>query len=143
MTDQLDPHIWLKNGWFFLYSVAHCYPDYPNDVTKRKYYDFVQNFPLFIPNDELQKKFISLLDTFPVTPYLDNKDSFTYWVHFIQNKLNYEIGQPEKTFHQHLDDYYDEYIPQPIVVSQKWKIQKKYLVWGVLAICFSFILYFS
>jgi hypothetical protein len=50
---------------------------------------------------------------FPVTPYLGNKDSFTYWVHCMQNKLNHELGQDDpKTYLQHLDDYYNEYLPQ-------------------------------
>ena len=47
---ELDPTVWLPHFWFFLYSTAHCYPDTPNSVTKRKYYDFVLNLPLYFPN---------------------------------------------------------------------------------------------
>jgi hypothetical protein len=143
MNKELNPTVFLPYIWFFLYSVAHCYPDHPNNVTKRKYYDFIQNLPLFVPNSSIQKRFISILDTFPVTPYLDNKDSFTYWVHFIENKLNHELGLPEMTYLQHLDYYYNHYSYEPVSISKKWKVQKKYIVWFILAICFSIIIYYS
>ena len=89
---DLNPEIWLPHFWFFMYSCAHNYPEYPNKVTKRKYYDFISNLPLFCPNEEIQKKIINYLDVFPVTAYLDTKDSFTYWVHFIHNKMNKDLA---------------------------------------------------
>ena len=92
---NLDPDVWLPQFWFFLYTVAHSYPVFPNAVTKRKYYDFVQNLPLFIPHDRVRKIMIQILNDFPVTPYLDNQDSFTYWIHFIQNRVHHELGKIE------------------------------------------------
>ena len=46
---NLDPNIWGPHYWFFLHTIAMSYPIHPNAVTKKKYYDFVQNIPLFIP----------------------------------------------------------------------------------------------
>lgn len=137
---DLNPDIWYPHIWFFLYSVAHCYPKYPNDVSKRKYYDFIQNFPLYIPHSEHQKLFIRVLDAFPVTPYLDNKDSFTYWVHFINNKINYELGKEEYTYFEHLDKYYDSYLPPVYSFSKKLGIQRRHIVLCFIALCAIFIL---
>jgi hypothetical protein len=137
---DLNPDIWFPHIWFFLYTVAHSYPEFPNAVTKRKYYDFILNFPLYIPHQEMRKIFIRTLDAFPVTPYLDNKDSFTYWVHFINNKVDYELGKEEHNYLEHLDNYYNHYLPQSYSLSQKLGIQKKHIVLGFIAICAVFIL---
>lgn len=138
---ELKSDVWLPSFWFFMYSTAHNYPDYPNKVLKRKYYDFVQNLPLFCPNGDIQKRFTRLLDMFPVTPYLDNRDSFTYWVHFMQNKLDHELGNDERTYFQHLDEYYHAYLPKSYSLSEKFGIQKKHIVVGVLVILACFVLY--
>ena len=138
---NLKSDIWLPSFWFFLYSTAHGYPEYPNAVTKRKFYDFIQNLPLFCPNTEVQKILLQVLDSFPVTPYLDNRDSFTYWVHFVNNKIDYELGNDEHTYYQHLDMYYNAYLPKKYKLSEKMGLQKKHIILVILAIFGLFILY--
>ena len=134
---ELNPNIWIPHIWFFLYTVAHTYPEVPNAVSKRKYYDFVQNLPLYFPESSCSNHFSRVLDSFPVTPYLDNKDSFTYWVHCVHNRMNAYIGEPEKTYLQHLDTYYDSYLPKQYVLTEKKGIQKKYIVFGLIfVLCF-------
>ena len=54
----LDSKIWGPHYWFVLLTIAISYPIHPNDVTKKKYYELIQNFPLFIPN--LSLFFISI-----------------------------------------------------------------------------------
>lgn len=137
---NLSPDVWFHHFWFFLYSVAHTYPEHPNIVTKRKYYDFIQNIPLYCPHTEIQKKFIRVLDSFPVTPYLDRKDSFTYWVHFINNKIDYELGLEEHTYLEHLDKYYNEYLPTSYSLSQRLRLKKSHIVLGIIAVCAFLIL---
>lgn len=134
---ELNPNIWIPHIWFFLYTVAHTYPEVPNAVSRRKYYDFVQNLPLYFPESSCSRHFSRVLDSFPVTPYLDNKDSFTYWVHSVHNRMNAYIGEPEKTYLQHLDEYYESYLPKQYVLTEKKGIQKKYIVFGLIfVLCF-------
>ena len=64
------------------------YPLHPNAVTKKKYYDFVQNIPLFRPVESIAGEFSKLLDLYPIQPYLDNRESFIRWMWFIHNKIN-------------------------------------------------------
>ena len=92
---NLDPDIWGPHYWFFLHTLAYSYPATPNAITKRKYYDCIHNLPLFIPHDEIGNKFSRLLDKYPVTPYLDKRESFLRWVNFIHNKVNYNQGKEE------------------------------------------------
>lgn len=132
---QYDPSVWGPHYWFFLHTVAHSYPEYPNEVTKRKYYDLIHNMPLFIPIEEMGNKFSNMLDKYPVTPYLDNKGSFIKWVHFIHNKFNYLLGKEEFSLQMGLDKYNDEYKPKPIYLSDKINLRKHYIHIALILIC--------
>ena len=39
----LDPTIWGPHFWFFLHTIAMTYPIRPNDITRKKYYEFIMN----------------------------------------------------------------------------------------------------
>ena len=130
-----DPDVWGPHYWFFLHTVAESYPKHPNDVTKRKYYDFIQNMPLFIPIEEMGNKFSEMLDRYPVSPYLDNRDSFVRWVHFIHNKFNVLLGKREITLPQALDNYRNEYKPKPVYLSEKLNLKKHYIHLAVILAC--------
>lgn len=106
---EFDATIWGPHYWFFLFTIALSYPMIPNSVTKRKYYDLITNFPLFIPDPSMGDKFSQLIDKYPVTPYLDNRDSFVKWVNFIHNKINVMIGKEEITLLEALDRYRYQY----------------------------------
>ena len=69
--------VWGPHYWFVLHTIALRYPKNPNDVTKKKYYDFISNLPLFIPDTKMGDEFAELLDKYPVTPYLDNNNTFS------------------------------------------------------------------
>ena len=130
-----DPNIWGPHYWFFLMTIAFSYPDTPNAVTKRKYYDFIMNLPIFIQNSEIGSRFSVLLDKYPVTPYLDNKESFIKWVHFIHNKVNIIIGKEEISYSEAFDRYLEEYLPKPVYLSEKIKISKYYIFIAFILIC--------
>ena len=46
----LDPNIWGPHYWFVIHSIALNYPKNPNDTTKKKYYTFIHDLPLFLPD---------------------------------------------------------------------------------------------
>lgn len=140
LAEGLDPDIWMPNLWFFIRTTAHTYPDNPNKIIKRKYYDFIQNLPIFIPHTECRKKFSNILDSFPVTPYLANRDSFFFWIHFVENHMNKSIGKAEYSLLEHMDQYYKEYLPKEIIISRKLGIQKKYIILAFIFICIGFII---
>lgn len=131
----LDPDIWGPHYWFFLHTIAYSYPKTPNQITKRKYYDLISNMPLFIPNVEIGNKFAQLLDKYPVSPYLDSQESFIRWVHFIHNKINSILGKPEISYLESLDIYKNHYKPKPTYLSDKFKINKKYIYMMIVFLC--------
>jgi len=137
---HFDPSVWGPHYWFFIHTVAESYPINPNDVTKRKYYDFIQNIPLFIPVPEMGDKFSRILDKYPVTPYLDSRDSFVRWTHFIHNKYNVMLGKPEIPLLLALEIYRDQYKPKPIYLAEKIKMRKHYLIMAIILILLGLII---
>jgi hypothetical protein len=139
-SEKFAPEVWGPHYWFFLQTIAHTYPLTPNAVTKRKYYDLIQNMPLFIPNPEIGDNFIALLDRYPITPYLDNRDSLIRWIHFIHNRINRILGKEEITLFEALDDYKASYRPKQVKLSERFHLRKEYVIAFFTVLCFIFII---
>ena len=121
----LEPKIWGPYYWFVLHTIALTYPQNTNDVTKKKYYDFIQNLPLFIPVPEIGNTFSNLINQYPVTPYLDSQQSFMKWMHFIHNKINNSLGLDEVTMDEALSSYYELYRPRAVKDEEQRKRREK------------------
>ena len=138
---NLDPKIWGPHYWFFLHTISMSYPVHPNAVTKKKYYDFVQNIPLFIPVESIAGEFSKLLDQYPVQPYLDNKESFIRWIWFIHNKINKKLEKPQISLNDFYVKYYEEYKPINEKMSEYYKIRGKLIYSGIIISIFGGIYY--
>lgn len=110
----LDPKIWGPHYWFVLHTIALTYPENPNNVIKKKFYDFYQNLPLFLPVEEIGNNFSKFLDKYPVSPYLDSRQSLIRWTHFIHNKINTALNLPTINLEQALSAYYEHYKPKEV-----------------------------
>jgi hypothetical protein len=121
----LEPKIWGPHYWFFLHTIAMTYPHHPNTVTKKKFYEFIQNLPIFLPVEEISGEFSKLIDKYPVTPYLDNRDSLVRWMHFMHNKINEKLEKPQISLNEFFVSYYDEYKSKDIKLAQYYKIREK------------------
>lgn len=122
---QLDPTVWGPHFWFFLHTLAISYPHHPNAVTKKKYYELIQNLPLFIPVESIGNDFIKLLDEYPVTAYLDDRESLIKWMHFIHNKINEKLEKPKITLNEFYLRYYEEYKPKDIKFKEYYRWREK------------------
>ena len=140
-TIYLDPKVWGPHYWFFLHTVAMTYPHHPNAVTKKKYYEFVQNIPIFIPVEEISKEFEKLIDVYPITPYLDNRDSFVRWMHFIHNKINEKLEKNPITLNEFFVQYYNQYKSQNEKMADYYKLREKLIYGGILASILASIYY--
>ena len=120
--------VWGPNYWYFLMTMALSYPDQVNPVIKRKYYDFVQNLPIFMPNHTIGNNFSKLLDKYPVSPYLDCRDSFVRWVVFVHNKINEQLGKPVITREEAIRRYFKQMVPLELSKHEE-KQWKKYIMY--------------
>jgi hypothetical protein len=138
----LDPKIWGPHYWFFIHTVAMTYPVRPNAVTKKKYYEFIQNLPIFIPVENMSGEFSKLLDKYPVTPYLDNRESLIRWTHFIHNKINQKLEKPQISLSEFYVKYYEEYKSQNIKMVEYYKLREKAIFCVIIATIIGSIYYF-
>ena len=123
----LDATIWGPQYWFFLHTMTMTYPLKANDVVKKKYYDFIQNLPLFIPDASMSKSFQTILDTYPVSPYLDTRDSLTRWMHFIHNKINKRLGKREISMTKFYEDYHEKYKTRNVKIVEYARTKRQLL----------------
>jgi hypothetical protein len=139
----LDPSIWGPHYWFMLHTIAMSYPHHPNDITKKKYYEFIQNLPLFIPVEAIGNDFSKLLDKYPISAYLDSRDSFIRWMHFIHNKINEKLEKPKISLNDFYVNYYEEYKPKDIKLKEyyQWKQKLVYCIFIIFAVGLSVYLY--
>jgi hypothetical protein len=141
MSLYLDPKVWGPHYWFFLHTVAMTYPHYPNTITKKKYYEFIQNMPLFIPVEQISGEFSKLIDKYPIAPYLDNRDSLVRWVHFIHNKINDKLELPQITLNEFFIKYYDQYKSKDKKLMEYYKTRDKLIYFGIILSIIGFIYY--
>tara|TARA_B100001059_G_scaffold236577_1_gene287912 strand:+ start:1602 stop:2033 length:432 start_codon:yes stop_codon:yes gene_type:complete len=124
---KLKYEIWLPQLKFTLQTIALYYPKNPNEITIRKYYNLVQNLPVFFPEEPIGNTMRKILDDFPVQPYLNSKTSFMKWIHFVFNKINKKLEINTKSFYESLEEYYKNYKPREILNKEQIRQKKKYM----------------
>jgi len=122
---SLDPNIWGPHFWFVLHTLAISYPHHPNAVTKKKYYELIQNLPLFIPTESIGNNFTQLLDEYPITAYLDSRESVIRWMHFIHNKINEKLEKPKISINEFYVRYYEAYKPKHVQLKDQYRWKQK------------------
>ena len=117
------PDVWGPHFWFFLHTITFIYPNNPTDTIKKRFYELVQNIPLFLPGSSVGCNFLKLLDKYPVQPYLSSRSSFIRWMHFIHNKLNKQFGKPTMKMDDFLSSYWKKMKPPDVKnkYNNKWK----------------------
>ena len=136
---RLDAKVWGPQYWFFLHTVAYNYPDTPNATIKRTHYDLIQHIPYLLPDLEMGDNFSRMLDQYPVTPYLDNRESFMRWVWFIHNKMNVRLDKEEISLWAAMDQYIARYLPQQVILSDWTGFRKKMIVAMIICILIVFL----
>lgn len=141
-NNKLNPDVWGPNYWFFIHTIAMTYPTNPNSVIKKKYYDFIQNLPLFIPIESMGNQFNEMLNLYPVVPYLDSRESLIRWTHFIHNKINLKLEKPTISLEEFYSFYYQQFKPKKIHWLEKMKLRKKMIYVFFISILVSLLIYF-
>ncbi len=138
---HLNSEVWVPHLQFLLQTISVMYPINPNDVCKKKYYDMINNLPVFFPQKPIGKYFTKLLDQYPLSPYLKSRESFMRWVHFINNKINIFMNKEQETFYDSLENYYREYKPKEIIKLENSRKKKKYIEISIIIAVIAFIVY--
>ena len=145
-AENLNPVVWGPQLWHCLMVFALAYPEHPNAVTKRKYYDFIHNLPILLPTSESRKLMTELLDQYPVQPYLRTRESLVLWVHFLHNRLNRRLGKQEIGFNEAMDRFYANYRTpiNPGITNSPFPVfSKRAVMNGFIASVFIAIIWYS
>lgn len=138
----LNPQVWGKHYWFFLETVAITYPHHPNEGTKKKYYDLFMNLPLFLPIESIATNFTNLLNQYPISPYLDSRESLVRWVWFIHNKINEQLEKEKITLNKFYENYYEQYKSTGQKMADYGKLKSSLIYLTFLIVSFVIIYYF-
>lgn len=130
----LDPTVWGPHYWFVLHTIALSYPVKPNETMRKKYYDFYQNLPMFIPIEEMGNNLSKFLDKYPVTPYLESRQSLVRWTHFIHNKINKALGKETMTLEETMTAYYEHYKPKEVKNMEERRRREKLVIVGSIVL---------
>ena len=69
-------------------------------------------------------RFSRILDKYPVSPYLDKRESFIRWTVFIHNKINIFLGKPEMEFNDAIDNYSAAFEPEKLELYGETSLKK-------------------
>ena len=139
---KLRYEVWLPHLKFTLQTMSLNYQLNPNEVTIRKYYSFIQNLPVFFPDDPMGNFLEKLLDDFLVGPSLNSRTSFMKWIHFLFNKINKKLNLKTVSFYGSLEEYYQHYKPKEIINKESIKNKKKLMYSGTIIFLLSLSLYY-
>ena len=117
---------------------------------KKKYYDFIQNIPIFLPSQELGDAFSEILELYPVTPYLDSRDSLNKWFCFIHNRINLLLDKDTLSYEESEFEYFKQYFTHKNVLTDNkffdhhWKQRNiyKYAIYLIMVILVTWFSYY-
>lgn len=139
--------VWGPRYWFVFHSIARTYPYKPTNVSKKKYYEFIQNIPIFLPDTEIGDIFSELLEKYPVSSYLDSKESLMKWFHFIHNKINrytnkdtISYDEAEFLYMKEYSDYLSKRNQVKIHYEKRYRILIYLLIFLILIITIYFFM---
>lgn len=140
---ELDASIWGPSYWFFIHTLTFTYPINPTTSIKKKYYDFLNNFYLFIPNTTMSKYYEDMLIEYPIKPYLDRKDDLIKWGWYIHNHINKKLNKPILSLSDFYGIYYHKYHhkPNPYTVNRKYIIYIKQCIFFIICIFICIYIY--
>ena len=98
---------------------------------------------MFLPVEKISKEFSKLIEEYPINPYLDNRESFVRWMHFIHNKVNDKLEKPNISLNEFFIKYYEEYKTQNEKNNQyyKWRNKIIYIFTIILLLGIIYYLY--
>ena len=85
--------------------------------------------------------FSELLDKYPVSPYLDKRESFIKWVHFLHNQINLRLNRDEVSLQDAVNAYYSNYKPKEVRLREEFKYRRK-LIYSLVALTTATTMYY-
>ena len=122
----MKPSVWGPQFWFILHIISFEYPDNPNELDKRVYYDFLISLKDILPCEKCKKHYREFIHKHPLHPFLDKKADLVKWCVDIHNFVNESLGKPILSMDEVLDIYSNLNPISPFAAIDKIAIAKKH-----------------
>ena len=109
-SGALNTGVWARHYWFTALTVCMSYPIHPTEHIKRQFYDLHQNLFLFMPENDDIRSYYSYIEKYPITPYLDSRDSLLQWLFFVRRQIDESLGNKYMGTDYLMAEYNIEYI---------------------------------
>jgi hypothetical protein len=103
--DSINPQLWGKSGWIFLFSIALTYEIENKDFYKN-FFISIQNI---LPCNKCRKNYKKHLNDLNDTVF-NNKENLLYWLLNIKNEIAIENKQKIITLDEMLNEIYNKNI---------------------------------
>jgi len=107
----MDPKIWGKAGWKFLFSIALGFPQKPDFQKIHNYTRFFNYLQYVLPCEICRLHYASNLNQITIDPYMTSRDNLFLWVLKMHNLVNKQIGKPPITRADVIRIYFDNKLP--------------------------------
>lgn len=101
----MDPKIWGKQYWGFLFSTALGYPRNPDIDTQHNYFRHYFNLANVLPCKRCQHNYENHLRKLPLNFHLHSRIALLNWVLLLHNEVNNTLGKPPITAVQAIQKY--------------------------------------
>lgn len=89
----MNPRIWGRSAWDFLYNVAYVYPGDDDTYKKNEYKAFFLGLKNILPCKMCRENFEQHSTEIPIDNYLQNNQTLVQWLTMVQNKVCAEKGK--------------------------------------------------
>lgn len=136
---NINPQVWGRDTWNFLYYVALSYPKNPTHEDKIKFEQFYTLIGKIIPCENCQNNFSKHIKLIPLQEYLDSSYDLFSWVCKMDNKVRILNGKSQKS----VEDSFQYYINK-IKINEKFGFnlsgKEKVLIGMGIVILFLFLI---
>ena len=101
----MNPKFWGPHGWIFLHSVTMNYPKEPTNEDKTLYRNFFSSLKRVLPCEKCAYHYKQHINDDPIEPALESRNTLVRWLIKIHNKVNEDLGKPQYTYEQVIEEY--------------------------------------
>jgi len=98
----MSPSVWGPFVWTTMHIVSLGYSATPSQEEKQAATQFYESLQIMIPCPICREHYGQFLKETP--PAVQNRDTLIRWVFNVHNKVNVQLGKPERTFEQFIAD---------------------------------------
>lgn len=102
---NINPKIWGPYFWETIHFTAYGYPENPNELDKKTYYDFYSNIMKVLPCDKCTNSAQQLFKKSNINNSLGSKKDLIKWTYLFHTSVNNELGKKSPTLEEFMHNF--------------------------------------